>query len=193
MTPSLEFHPLTADRWDDLARLFGPGGAYSGCWCMWWRCSRREFASNGNQGNRRAFRELVERGVPTGVLAYSGNEPVGWCSVAPKETYPSLLRSRTLNAVDDRPAWSVVCFFVTREWRGRGVGKALAKAAVDYVRDQGGALLEAYPTHPRGRRLAAVSSYMGTPDLLAAAGFRECARPSQARVVMRRRVRPRRR
>lgn len=193
MALRLLFHPLTPERWVDLERLFGRRGAYSGCWCMWWRCSRREFDSNGNRGNREAFRRIVMSGDPPGILAYADGEPVGWCSVAPRETYPALLRSRTLKSVDDRPAWSVVCFFVARPWRGRGVSKALARAAVDYVRDRGGRLLEAYPTEPRGGRLAPVSSYMGTPGILGAAGFRECARPSAARVVMRRGVRPRRR
>jgi GNAT superfamily N-acetyltransferase len=156
---------------------------------MWWRCSRREFEKNGNRGNRESFRGLVEQGGPTGILAYSEGEPVGWCSVAPRDSYPSLMRSRTLRPIDDRPAWSLVCFFVARQWRGRGVAKALARAAVDFVRQQGGDLLEAYPTNPRGRRLAAVSSYMGTPEMLRPAGFRECARPSEARIVMRRGIR----
>lgn len=190
---ALEFQPLTPDRWDDLERLFGPRGAHSGCWCMWWRCSRREFEKNGNAGNRAAFRRLVERRVPTGILAYADGLPVGWCSVAPRDTYPSLLRSRTLRPIDDRPAWSVVCFFVARQWRGMGVARKLAKAAVDHVREQGGDLLEAYPTDPRGRRLEAVSSYMGTPEILRPAGFRECARPSEARIVMRKGIRGRRR
>lgn len=192
MKPSLEFRPLTVDRWDDLERLFGPRGAHSGCWCMWWRCSRREFEKNGNRGNRAAFRQLVEQGIPTGILAYAAGEPVGWCSVAPRSSYPSLLRSRTLRPVDERPAWSIVCFFVARQWRGKGVARALARAAIEHVREHGGDLLEAYPTNPRGRRLAAVSSYMGTPGILTAAGFRECARPSEARIVMRRGIRPRR-
>ncbi len=192
MRPKLEFKPLTAERWADLQALFGPRGAYSGCWCMWWRCSRREFERNGNTGNRAAFRQLVMEGETPGILAYADGQAVGWCSVAPRQSYPSLLRSRTLKAVDDRPAWSIVCFFVARDWRGRGVSKALAKAAVDYVRDRGGKLLEAYPTDPKGRRLAPVSSYMGTPEIFAAAGFRECARPSPSRRVMRRSVRCRR-
>lgn len=192
MTVALVFRPLTPGRWQDLEHLFGPRGAHSGCWCMWWRCTRKQFEANGNAGNREAFRELVEQGDKTGILAYADGEPVGWCSVAPRESYPSLLRSRTLRSIDARPVWSIVCFFVSRQWRGKGVAKALARASVDHVRQQGGTLLEAYPTHPRGRRLAAVSSYMGTPEMLRAAGFREIARPSEARVIMRREIRPRR-
>lgn len=159
---------------------------------MWWRCSRREFEQNRNAGNREAFREIVLHGETPGILAYADGRPVGWCSVAPRSTYPSLLRSRILKPLDDKPAWSIVCLFVAAGWRGRGVGKRLARAAVDHVRREGGTLVEAYPTNPRGKRLAPVSSYMGTPALFGSAGFTECARPSEARVIMRRGVRPRR-
>ena len=27
--------------------------------------------------------------------------------------------------VDDRPVWSVVCFFVARAWRGRGMARVV--------------------------------------------------------------------
>lgn len=190
MALDLRFEPLTPDRWGDLETLFGPRGACSGCWCMWWRCSRREFERNGNKGNRHAFHGIVRRGDVPGILAYSGERPVGWCSVAPRSSYPSLLRSRALKPADDKPAWSIVCLFVARAWRGRGVGKGLARAAVDHVRRHGGRLVEAYPTNPRGKRLDAVSSFMGTPEIFDAAGFREWARPSEARIIMRRGVRP---
>ena len=157
---------------------------------MWWRCTRRQFDLNGNEGNRRAFRKIVSQGSPPGILAYAGDKAVGWCSVAPRESYPSLMRSRVLKPADDQPAWSVTCLFVARDWRGRGMSEALVRASVDYVRERGGRLVEAYPTDPRGKRLAAVSSYMGTPAIFRAAGFREFARPSPARVIMRRRLRP---
>src|SRR5437867_9852589 len=92
--PGLTFHPLTPDRWPDLAALFGPRGASSGCWCMWWRQSRAEFAARRGDGNRRAFRALVEQGPPPGVLAYAGGRAIGWCAIAPRRDYPRLERSR---------------------------------------------------------------------------------------------------
>jgi GNAT superfamily N-acetyltransferase len=159
---------------------------------MWWRCTRRQFDLNGNEGNRRAFRKIVSQGSPPGILAYAADKAVGWCSVAPRESYSSLMRSRVLKPADAQPAWSVTCLFVARDWRGRGMSEALVRAAVDYVRERGGRLVEAYPTDPRGKRLAAVSSYMGTPAIFRAAGFREFSRPSPARVIMRRQLRPRR-
>lgn len=182
----LTFHPLTPDRWDDLERLFGRSGAYGGCWCMWWRVTRKAFEENGNEGNRRAFRERVEAGPPPGILAYEEDVPVGWCAVAPREIHGSLERSPVLKRLDDRPVWSIVCLYVARSHRGRGMSEALIEAAVEHARAHGATLVEAYPTRPRGERLPDVSSFMGVPEVFARTGFQEAARPSEAKVVMRR-------
>lgn len=186
----LEFRPLTPEAWDDFARLFGERGAYGGCWCMWWRESRREFEERGSAGNRAAMKARVESGEVPGILAYAGGRPVGWCSIAPRETHPSLERSPVLKRLDERPTWSIVCLYVDRGWRGRGLSHALVEAAVEHARASGAELVEAYPTAPRGRRLAPVSSYMGVPSVFERAGFEERARPSKARVVVRRELSP---
>lgn len=190
--PALTFHPLTPERWPDLTRLFGASGAYSGCWCMFWRTSRAQFARNGNDGNRRAFQRVVRAGPPPGILAYDGGEPVGWCSVAPRETYPSLERSTTLKRVDDRPVWSIVCFFIARSHRNRGMMRALIRGALDYVRARGGRIVEAYPVVERGQRIPAVSSYMGLAEAFRREGFVEVAQPSRGQLIVRRALRPRR-
>jgi GNAT superfamily N-acetyltransferase len=181
----LEFYPLTPDRWPDFERLFGAQGAYGGCWCMWWRSTRREFEQRGNEGNRRAMKALVESGQVPGLLAYHHGEAVGWCSIAPREQYGALERSPVLKRLDDAPVWSLVCLFVARDYQGQGVAGALIRAAVEYVRGQGGTVVEAYPTEPKAERLPPVSSFMGLPAMFAQAGFVECARPSERRVVMR--------
>ena len=181
----LEFHPLTAERWSDLEKLFGPRGAYGGCWCMYWRLTRAEFAKGQGEGNRRALKRIVASGRVPGILAYAGGQPVGWCSVAPREEYPSLERSPVLKRLDDKPVWSIVCFYIARSHRGQGVTEALIRAAIGYVKRQGGKMVEAYPTRPRGKALAPVSSYQGMPAMFERAGFEECARPSAAKVVMR--------
>lgn len=181
----LVVRPLTTERWSDFERLFGERGGYSGCWCMWWRSTRSEFEKNQGDGNRRAMKRIVREGPPPGILAYEGDEPVAWCSIAPRETYPSLARSPVLRPIDDKPVWSIVCFFVAKDHRGRGLSIDVIRGAVEYARSEGATTIEAYPTDPRGRKLAPVSSYMGLPALFEAAGFREVARPSAARVIMR--------
>ncbi len=131
------------------------------------------------------MKRLIDGGEVPGILAYRDGEPVGWCSVAPRERYPSIERSHVLKRLDDKPVWSLVCLFVHRKHRGEGVAQALVKAAVTYAKSEGARIVEAYPTEPHGKRLASVSSFMGTPELFTRAGFRTCARPSKSRVIMR--------
>lgn len=182
---SLEFFPLTEERWPDFEELFGPRGAYGGCWCMWWRLTRREFEANQGQGNREAMHSLVEAGEVPGILAYSGKEAVAWCSVSPREHFGSLNRSPVLRRLDDTPVWSIVCFFVKKSHRHQGLIHPLIKAAIAYVRSRGGQVVEAYPTVPKSDQLPHVSSYMGLPSMFEAAGFVECARPSKSKVILR--------
>ncbi|MBN2170907.1 MAG: GNAT family N-acetyltransferase [Candidatus Krumholzibacteriota bacterium] len=157
---------------------------------MWYRQSRREFEARKGEGNRRSMQALVAAGEEPGLLAYAGGEPVGWCAVAPRERYPRLAGSRILKPVDGQPVWSVVCFFVRKDWRGRGVTRALLDAAVDFVRARGGRIVEGYPVEPKKGRLPDAFAYHGLATAFRKAGFREVARRSPTRPIMRRRLRP---
>ncbi len=187
-SPQFDFHPLTPDRWQDFERLFGPRGACGGCWCMWFRLTRREFDAGKGEGNRRAMAELVAEDRVPGILAYDGEEPVGWCSVAPRQEFPRLERSRILAKVDDEPVWSVVCLFVPREHRGRGIATRLLEAAAEHVRSSGGRIVEGYAIQPKMDRLPDAFAYHGPAAAFVAAGFEEVARRSPTRPIMRRRV-----
>ncbi len=181
----MEFYPVTEDRWDDLEKLFGPSGAYSGCWCTWWRITRSKFDRNGNKGNRKSMKGLVESGVVPGILGYEGGEPIGWCSVAPREDFGSLNRSRVLKPVDNKPVWSIVCFFIHKDHRDERIGTKMLEGAVQYARDHGAEIVEAYPTKPRGKRLDPASSFMGIPKVFERVGFEKVADPSEAKAIMR--------
>ncbi len=181
----LQVQPLKPERWADLERLFGPRGASGGCWCMWWRLDCREFARQKGEGNRQALRTLVEGGEVPGLLAFVGDEPAGWCALAPRERYPRLERSRPLARVDARPVWSVTCFFVARPFRRHGVMGALLEAAKEYARACGAALLEAYPIDPAVRSTSAAQAYMGLLPVFLRAGFVEVTRRVPARPLVR--------
>ncbi len=180
----LTFAQLTPDRWADLEALFGPRGASGGCWCMWWRSPRSEFNALKGDGNRAAFRSVVESGAPPGVLVYAGDRPVGWCAIAPREHYPGLARSRILKPVDDQPVWSVTCFFIAKGWRRRGLAVRLLRAAVAFAQEHGARIVEGYPVESR-QDMPAVFAWIGMASTFRRAGFVEVARRSETRPIMR--------
>jgi GNAT superfamily N-acetyltransferase len=182
--------PVDAARWPDLERLFGPHGAGSGCWCMYWRLPRKEFNAGCEGSNRQALHELIDSGQPVGLLAYLDGNPVGWCAVAPRAAYPVMQRSKILRSVDEQPVWSVSCFFVARKIRRKGLTVALLEAAADYAREHGASLLEGYPTDPQGGKAADPFVYTGLMSAFLHAGFHEVARRSEKRPIMRRELNP---
>jgi GNAT superfamily N-acetyltransferase len=182
---NLDFHPLTADRWNDLEKLFGKHGACGGCWCMWWRLTRTQFNKQKGEANRMALKQIVANGEPPGILAYDKGEPVAWCSVAPRETYGTLERSRTLKKIDDKPVWSVVCFFTAKPYRNKGLTVKLLRAAIEYAKTKGGKIVEGYPVDPQSGRLPDPFVYTGLLQSFLKAGFKEVSRSSKTRIVMR--------
>jgi GNAT superfamily N-acetyltransferase len=177
----LEYAPVTPERLADLGLFSERHGKFRYCSCMRWRMTSSEFRRSTKEGRVAALEGLVRRGMPVGVLAYRAGEPVGWCSIAPRETYRALERYRALPRLDDAPVWSVVCFFVDRRVRGRGAPLGLLRAAVDYARSLGAAVVEGYPVEP-GPRLY---TYMGSPAIFQEAGFRDVTPPGQVRPIVR--------
>jgi len=182
---SFDFYPLTPERWSDLEKLFGKNGACGGCWCMWWRIPRAQFSRQKGKENRNALRSIVNSGEIPGLLAYSENQPIGWCAVAPRKRYQSLEHSRILRKVDDAPVWSVVCFFVAKAFRHKGVTVKLLEAAIKHVEENGGKVIEGYPTEPRKSRTPDTFAYMGLASAFRKAGFVEVIRRSETRPIMR--------
>ncbi len=180
--------PLTPARWDDFVQLMGPNGAMSGCWCMWFRLSNADFNLMAGDANREAMCSLVnDDGVP-GLLAYEGETAVGWVSLAPREEFGRVERSKFFTKVDDERVWSVVCFFVPRKQRGKGVMTALLAGAIDFARGRGATILEAYPRDPSMARVSADGAFVGLEPAFREAGFVEVARRDKKRPIMRLRL-----
>ena len=186
-----EIRPLSAETWADLEELFGaPGGSIvRGCWCMYYRLTGPEGRERTKEQNKQALHSLATSGRPPGLVGYTGGRPVGWISLGPRADYRRLARSPIMKPVDDAAVWSIVCSYVVRSERGKGIQHKLLAAAIDYARGQGVRLLEAYPidkdvpSHPD-------FMFFGSRSLYERAGFREVERRSPTRVVMRRTLRP---
>ena len=142
------------------------------CWCMWWR------ARSGDAGkNKKAMSTIVRRGDEPGLIAYDDDTPVGWASVAPRDTDGQLMKSRSYKPQDEEPdVWSIVCFYVDPRAKKRGVREALVEGAVKHALKRGARAIEAYP-HVRG-------DYMGSPEAFERHGFAR-VRDAGSRVVMR--------
>ncbi len=177
------WHPLTLDRWNDLQTLFGPNGACGGCWCMYWRMARKDFVAGKGAVNQARLLGVLQTTSP-GVILYHGLDPVGWCAVAPRVDYPVLARSRVMAPVDDKAVWSVICFFVRKEWRKKGLGVSLLRAAMEFAKEPGGVILEGYPTDSE-KQTAAPFIWTGLASMFKKAGFKEVARRSATRTIFR--------
>ncbi len=148
-------------------------------------------ASRAGPANKQALCDLVDNGVTPGLVGYLDGSPAGWISLGPRGDYLKLRRSPIMKPVDDTPVWSVVCTYVARPYRGLGVQHRLLAAAIDFARDSGVSVLEAYPVD-KAERSHDDFMFFGSRSLYERAGFREVVRRSPTRVVMRRTLRPRR-
>ena len=153
---------------------------------MLWRLKRSEFEKQKGDKNKAAFKAVVDSGEAPGILAYANGNAIGWCAVAPRESYPALDRSRVLKRIDDKPVWSIVCLFIAKDYRRKGVSVELLKAAAQYVRKRGGRLVEGYPVEPRKDAMPDVFAWTGVASAFLKAGFVESARRSETRPIMRR-------
>jgi GNAT superfamily N-acetyltransferase len=177
--------PMTPARWPDLVRLFGKHGGCAGCWCMYPRLRHRDYVAGKGAVNRRRLKALVDRRQVHGLLAYVHGEPAAWCSFGPRASFPSLQKSRVLAPVDDRPVWSVVCFYIGRAFRRRGLSARLLEVATAYAARHGAPVLEGYP-HDRGRTpLPDAFAWHGILASFRRAGFDEVARRSAGRPIVR--------
>ncbi len=169
----IETRELTPELWPEFERLFGKNGACGGCWCMSWRVKDGEHWDDVKGATaKRRMKALVKKGKALGVLAFEGDEPVGWCSYGPRLDYPKLGRARTLACDDAEKVWSIPCFFIKRAWQGKGVGSALLQHALKSLRARGAEIAEGYPANvKKGQKLPAAFAWTGTPSLFLKNGF----------------------
>lgn len=152
---------------------------------MWWRLKRSQFEKQKGQANKKALKGIVESGEIPGIIAYAGSRPVAWCSVAPREKFPVLERSRVLKRIDEKPVWSVVCFFVSKSFRRSGMTVRLLRAAAEYAERYGATIVEGYPVDPKTDRMPDAFAWTGLASAFSKAGFLEVHRRLETRPIMR--------
>jgi GNAT superfamily N-acetyltransferase len=181
----LKVYPLDKSRWNDLVKLFGKNGACGGCWCMTWRLKNIDYQKQKGDGNKKSLKKLVDSGRPVGVLGYFDGEPVGWCSVAPREDFVKLANSKVLQRIDDEPVWSVSCLFILKEFRNKGMSTALLKGAIKFCKTQNAKIIEGYPVVPKKDKMPDIFAWTGILSAYLKAGFKEIIRRSETRPVVR--------
>lgn len=172
----IKFLEVDRSRWDDLEHLFESRGGPSYCWCMVWRPMPKGSSRSDRHAKKEGLRQQVLQGTPVGILGYVEGEPIAWCSIAPRDSY------RKLGGPDDqsRDVWSIVCFFVHRRFRAKGMTRRLITAAVHHAKKKGAKVVEAYPVD----RDAPSYRFMGFVETFESMGFREVGRAGTRRHVV---------
>jgi predicted GNAT family acetyltransferase len=183
---SLRFEPLTKLNWHKFTQLFGDKGACGNCWCMSFRLDRNDFEEGKiTGGNKNAMKVLVWAGKPTGLIAFYEDLPVAWCAFAPREDFIKLERSRIHKRIDDNLVWSIPCTFIDKQFRRKGVSVALLKGVVEYARESGIKIIEAYPTIPTQDKLPDAFAWIGLYKSFERAGFEIVDSTSKNRPMVR--------
>ncbi|MFD4422048.1 GNAT family N-acetyltransferase [Agromyces sp. NPDC058484] len=165
-----------ASTFADVATMVGPKRPDANvCWCLSYRLttSKENLALSGTARGERV-QELVGQDPPPGVLAYDGDEVVGWAGVHPRAD-TSFARNRRIPHVDDLDVWSVWCIRVRPGHRGEGISHHLLAGAVQFARDRGAPAVEGYPLDNKGKKIDLTMAYVGTRALFEKAGFTKAA------------------
>ena len=150
--------PANEASWDDLQAVFGRGAAAK-CQCQRIKLGDGAWFDMPVEERAHCLREEADCGHPeagtsSGMVAYLDGEPVGWVAVEPRANHRRLRGSsapwagRTEDP-DNPDVWAIVCFAIRPGYRGQGLTKPLARAAVEHGRAHGAKAIEGYPIVPR--------------------------------------------
>jgi GNAT superfamily N-acetyltransferase len=182
----LTFEPLTKANWNKFVQLFGNNGACGNCWCMYDRLKNADFKEGKvDGGNKEAMKTLVMENKPTGILGFYEGLPIAWCAFAPREHFLKLEHSRVHKRIDDKPVWSIPCFFIDKRFRLQGISVELLKGVIKYAKENKIKILEAYPTIPTQEKLPDSFAWIGLYKSFERAGFEIVDRTSKNRPMVR--------
>ncbi len=171
---AIEVRP--ASSFEDVATMVGPKRPDAqSCWCLSYRLTTsKETQALLGEARRQRVRELVGEEPRPGVLAYDGDEVVGWAAIHPRAD-TSFATNRRIPHLDDLAVWSLWCVRVRPGHRGKGITHSLVAGAVEYARAQGAPVVESYPVDNDGAKVDRTMAYVGTRRLFERAGFVKAA------------------
>jgi len=180
--PRLTFKEVDSERFADLARLFESKGGPKYCWCMAWRRAADGGRPTNNAARKRALKLYVDNGTPIGILGYADDEPVAWCSIAPRESYHNIADVEDEEQEEPRAkVWSLACFFIKRQYRSQGVMPKIIAAAIACAKRHRAQVIEAYPVDPSSPSYR----FMGYVSTFKRMGFSHVGRAGTRRHVYR--------
>jgi GNAT superfamily N-acetyltransferase len=185
VTTSLSFQELHTGNWDQFETLMGEKGGCGNCWCMYFRLPYKTFQENKPHGNKKLMKQLVKKGLPQGLIAFIDKQPAGWIALAPREDYMKIENSRVFKRMDDKPVWSITCFFVKKEFRHKGLSQQLIKGAIDFARKKKIKTLEAYPAIPYNEKVPHPFLWVGILSSFIKNGFTIVRQHSKSRAMVR--------
>jgi GNAT superfamily N-acetyltransferase len=151
--------PLDETTWPDFDRLVEKhSGVWGGCSCMSFHLDDRGFKNRTVLQNRTEEEHGVRDGRAHAALVYDGSAAVGWCQFGPTDELPRIKHKRAyFSGLTDPPDWRITCFFVDRDYRGKGVASVALnlKEALREISRLGGGTVESYPEDAAGRSVSA--------------------------------------
>jgi GNAT superfamily N-acetyltransferase len=181
--PEITIEPATSSRFDDAESALTGGGDGRACQCQWWTLTSRGFDELSESERKDLLAEEMRSSPVPGLIAYVDGVAAGWVRVGPRTRQPRLSRTRayasgSIEDWSDPAVWAVSCFSVRKEHRGQGLNSALLSAAVEFARDNGARVVEAYPIDLAARPGTSSNElYHGALSTFLSAGFHEVARP----------------
>jgi len=168
--------PATKARWDGVQHSLSGGGDGRSCQCIWPIVRSKVWNTTTLDERRDMLHDEIAAGPAPGLIAYVDGEAAGWIRVGPRTVQQRILHTRAIAAattqpLDDDTVWAVTCFVVRKEHRGKGLNAALLASALDYARDSGARMIEAYPVDTSTGAHRSNDLFHGTLSTFLAAGF----------------------
>jgi GNAT superfamily N-acetyltransferase len=174
--------PLDESTWPDFARLVEKhNGVWGGCWCIAFHQKGTGVASQ----NRSEKECRVREGRAHAALVYDGSTAVGWCQFGPTDELPRIKHKKEyLNNLTQLPDWRITCFFVDRDYRGKGITSIALEGALNEIARLGGGTVESYPEDVEGRSVSGSFLHNAAISIFERQGFQQIRRLGKNHWVM---------